>query len=86
MKHGDIKKDKPVMEKIAKKFKSRVYKGKLANGDDVTYMDITPEMRQGTKAGQPLYSAAPVAPIGGGLLSTEKENRQPSKQFGLLGV
>ena len=74
------------MEKIAKKFKSKVYKGKLANGDDVTYMDITPEMRQGTKAGQPLYSAAPVAPIGGGLLSTEKENRQPSKQFGLLGV
>jgi hypothetical protein len=74
------------MEKIAKKFKSRVYKGKLANGDDVTYMDITPEMKQGTKAGQPLYSAAPVAPIGGGLLSTEKENRQPSKQFGLLGV
>lgn len=74
------------MEKIAKKFKSKVYKGKLANGDDVTYMDITPEMRQGTKVGQPLYSAAPVAPIGGGLLSTEKENRQPSKQFGLLGV
>ncbi|MFZ9079317.1 MAG: hypothetical protein ACO23H_12345 [Alphaproteobacteria bacterium] len=74
------------MKKIAKKFKSKVYKGKLANGDEVTYMDITPEMKAGTKAGQPLFSAAPVAPVGGGLLSTEKENRQPSKQFGLLGV
>ena len=74
------------MKKIAKKFKSRVYMGKLENGDDVMYMDITPEMKSGTKAGQTLFSAAPVAPVGGGLLSTEKENRQPSKQFGLLGV
>jgi len=74
------------MKKIAKKFKSRVYMGKLENGDDVMYMDITPEMKAGTKEGQPLFSAAPVAPVGGGLLSTEKENRQPSKQFGLLGV
>jgi hypothetical protein len=74
------------MKKIAKKFKSKVYMGKLDNGDDVMYMDITPEMKSGTKAGQPLFSAAPVAPVGGGLLSTEKENRQPSKQFGLLGV
>ena len=74
------------MKKIAKKFKSRVYMGKLENGDDVMYMDITPEMKAGTKAGQPLFSVAPVAPVGGGLLSTEKENRQPSKQFGLLGV
>ena len=74
------------MKKIAKKFNSKVYKGKLKNGDEVMYMDITPEMKAGTKAGQPLFSAAPVAPVGGGLLSTEKENRQPSKQFGLLGV
>jgi hypothetical protein len=73
------------MKKIAKKFKSRVYMGKLENGDDVMYMDITPEMKAGTKAGQPLFSAAPIAPVGGGLLSTEKENKKTTNQFGLLG-
>jgi hypothetical protein len=67
------------MKKIAKKFKSRVYMGKLENGDDVMYMDITPEMKAGTKAGQPLFSAAPV---GGGLLSSQQENKK--NNYGLL--
>jgi hypothetical protein len=42
-------------------------------------------MKAGTKAGQPLFSAAPIAPVGGGLLSTEKENKKTTNQFGLLG-
>ncbi len=67
------------MKKIAKKFKSRVYMGKLENGDDVMYMDITPEMKAGTKAGQPLFSAAPV---GGGLLSSQQEDKK--NNYGLL--
>ena len=67
------------MKKIAKKFKSKVYMGKLKNGDDVMYMDITPEMKAGTKAGQPLFSAAPV---GGGLLSSQQEDKK--NNYGLL--
>ena len=70
------------MKKIAKKFKSRVYMGKLENGDDVMYMDITPEMKSGTKAGQTLFSAAPVAPVGGGLLSSQQEDKK--NNYGLL--
>jgi len=70
------------MKKIAKKFKSKVYMGKLDNGDDVMYMDITPEMKSGTKAGQPLFSAAPVAPVGGGLLSSQQEDKK--NNYGLL--
>lgn len=72
------------MNKLAKKYNSRIYKGKLDSGNDVMYMDITPEMRQGTKAGQPLYSAAPVAPIGGGLLSKQESDKRSND--GLLGM
>jgi hypothetical protein len=51
--------------------------------EPVTYIDITPEMRGDiSKKGQPLFSAAPVAPVGGGLLSSQQEDKK--NNYGLL--
>lgn len=51
--------------------------------EPVTYIDITPEMRgEISGKGQPLFSAAPVAPVGGGLLSSQQEDR--NNNYGLL--
>lgn len=46
--------------------------------ESIRYIDITPKMKEGVSKGQPLFAAAPLAPLG--LLDTEQENTQMTIQ------
>ena len=54
-------------QKIANKYKQ----DNLGDGETIRYLDITPQMKEGTSKGQPLFAATPLLPATS-LLDEEK--------------